>query len=311
MAQPDVEGTSGVSPEIMIGKDNRQMMPSAQSVGYSMKAHVEAIRCDALRIIQEASATSYAEISQLGAEVDQSCCRHAQDFLQYCEIGKPMDYKQQRSRNNVREELQNVGQHILTCMQRVFSASTESAEVLHAQEKALLSDIDDTIRMLSALRTETVASFAECSDKLDADRQSAEAMMISLIPSIEAADRFMQCLSREVQHEQLEADCINEELLQKLCKEEATYVEANDSPSWNPGFAKVQDELVCLKQRREDQASSHAAHLSCVQTWNAMIQQLSSRQSLTSKQNVTCEPPRRSFWTCVSSYFAHSAVSSA
>merc|ERR1719498_586194 len=99
------------------------------------------------------------------------------------------------------------------------------------------------------LRAETVASFAEYSEKLDVDRRATEATITALAPAVENVDRFMQCLAQEVQSEKAEAERIHQELVERLQKEEATFVEANDSPSWNPHFAEVQGRLAALQTR--------------------------------------------------------------
>lgn len=262
----------------------------------NLKNHLESERNQGLRRIAEVCGKSREEICQLRSHVHQCCFKHQQQFLKYCEMDKPTTWSERCKRNNEREELRQVGETVLTSMQQVFDASLKPMTALHGAQAELLQKIDTTIDMLKSLRAETVASFGEYAAKLEVDQWATETAVTSLAPSIENVDKFMQCFSLEVHMEKDEAESLNQELLEKLQKEEATFLDANDSPSWNPLFAKTQDELAALRQRVDERARSHASHVALMQSWDSFLKAMASKQHVETAETPEPNPSKRSFW---------------
>jgi len=262
-----------------------------------LQAHLASERSQALHRIAEVCGKSCEEISQLRSHVQESCCGHQQRFFKYCEMQKPTTWSQQRERNSERQELRRVGQSVLTSMQQLFGAPLKPMAALREAEAEWLEKIDAAIDMLTSLRAETVTSFAEYAAKLEVDRWATETAIKSLAPSMETVNKFMQCFSQEVQREKAEAERMNQELLEKLQKEEAALIDGWCTPALNPLFAKVEDEISALKRRIEERASSDASHMSLMQSWDSLVNVMASKQQLDNVDILEPEPSRRSFWS--------------
>jgi len=181
-----------------------------------------------------------------------------------------------------------VGQAVLSSMQRLFETSVEPTAALRSAETEQLANIDRMMNTLSAFRNETAALFEEYSQKVAVDRQATQNIISSLASSIEPVNKFMQCFAQEVQHESSAANSLHQEQLQHLEKDEADHVAANGDPEQNPVFAQVQTDLAAVKRLLEEQASNDASHSSFMQSWANMWKLLPCR-----KVAVEADPPQR------------------
>jgi hypothetical protein len=256
-----------------------------------VRAHFQFMKREALRSIEELTGKTCEEVSRHRTDVDQLCSKHQRPLQQYCEMDKPTNYDQQLERNGLRERLQEVGRSVMTSMQRLLEASGEPAAALETVELDLLAKIDATMDMLAELRADTIASFQDYAEKLEVDRKATKMAISGLAPAVHDFDKFMQCVSEEVQTEKENAEKQNTDLLEKRQKEENAFRDANDSPSRNPLYAKVQEEIAALTQRMHEQASAHDSHMSMMQEWDLML------VSVPSKQLTDSAPKKRTFWS--------------
>lgn len=286
-------GESAINQE---DKTSGSTSPTAEQL---LRIHLEEAKSQAKRHIEETCAQTCATVSQLRSDVDNRCSRHEQQFEHYCQMTKPTNHEEQRSRNAVRDRLREQGQAVQSSLQRLLSASAEPVSVLRSKEAEVLEQIDGAILMLTCLREDATSKFAEYAEKLDLDRRSTEETVKALIPAVNIVDKFMQRFAEEMRNEQAEAERIYNEMLQKLEKEEAVFVEVNDSPAWNPQFARVQAELAALKQRCQERNGSYALNLSLIQSWDSLRKSLPSKQpDVAQEEQIAAgvQPQRPKFW---------------
>lgn len=271
-----------------------------------VRIHLEEAKSQAKRHIEETCAKTCAVVSQHRSDVESRCSRHEPQFELYCKMTKPTNYEEQRSRNAVRDRLREQGQAVQSSVQHLLSASAEPVAVLRSKEAEVLEQIDGAIAhaeeqvlMLTRLREDAVTNFAEYAEKLDLDRRATEETVKALTPAIDVVDKFMQRFAEEMHNEQAEAERIYDEMLQKLEKEEAVFVEVNDSPAWNPQFARVQAELAALKQRCQERNGSYALNLSLIQSWDSLRKSLPAKQTDVAQEEQNAadvQPQRPKFW---------------
>jgi len=95
-----------------------------------------------------------------------------------------------------------------------------------------------------------------------------------------------------VQVEKAEAKRLHQEMLVKLEKEELAFVDANDTPSSNPLFAKVEADIAAVKRLLEEHAHDEALDMSFMQSWEEIFKLMPSKRLQTQ-----AEPSRRGFWS--------------
>merc|ERR1712139_90392 len=134
---------------------------------------------------------------------------------------------------------------------------------------------------------------------------STEVAVAALAPAIENVDEFMQYVFQELKSEKTEAERIHQERLEWLEKEEALYIQGNDSPSQNRYFKKVQDDIAALKHLIEQQAGKHTSQMSLNESWDSMM------KALPAKEPMELDPPRQGFWRRLTYFTRGSATTSA
>lgn len=116
--------------------------------------------------------------------------------------------------------------------------SHELDNALLTAEAAQIQKIDGVMHMLEKLRVETLEEFQKCKEEEAVKRKTRESAALSLEPSLNCLDCFIQHLTQEVDEETTKAIEVHTEKLEKLQQEQMRLVEANDSPQKNPLFAK-------------------------------------------------------------------------
>jgi len=256
-----------------------------------LMAQLLSSRLQALRRVDVVSGRTCAKVGQIRSDVQRSCDCQQRKLLLYCELSKPTDHQNQLARNNIRKELREVAEAVLSSMQRLFETSVEPTAALRAAEAEQLANIDSMMKTLSVFRTETAALFEEYSEKVGVGRQATQNVVLSLASGIEPVNKFMQCFAQEVQHERAEANSLHQEQLQHLEKEEADHVAANGDPDQNPVFAQVRDDLGAVRRLLEEQASNNASHTSLMQSWESMWNLMPSKKLV-----VEADQPKRGLW---------------
>jgi len=130
---------------------------------------------------------------------------------------------------------------------------------------------------------------------VQADQQRKKAAFVALWPCIDKLGCFAKCFVDEVKAENAVARSVHTEQWEQLRADEARYVRANDSPSRNPSFQKVREDIAAESKLLKELKHKEKKIAQFARRWDAMLTRIPRRteEDLDSKTPVG---QKRRFW---------------
>jgi len=240
--------------------------------GEHLKAHLLGSRAFALRQFVDLSSRKHADVLQLSGEVRSHIEQRRPGFEEYLGMAKPVNTVQQCARNALRGDLEEVARAERSNLKSLISASSEPTETLRAAADAHLGVIDDAMQMLQQQRADTLAVVEEYEKKEEVARQTSLDMTLSLSPSVDCLDGFMQRLSQEFHDETAKAAQAHAEKLEELRQEEMRFVKANEDRQRNPIFAKVIEDIASTERLLKEHEAQDTSQKEFLKDWNEIME---------------------------------------
>jgi len=239
--------------------------------------------------VDDAISVAHELVVRLGDTVTRSVEAARGDLEAYPDLGAPLTYDQQRARNEARERLEHLVHTTQKNVEQILGATQQPCDVLQATRSSLLTRIDDAIKRLTLLRSETAQLYVEQGARVERDREERERVIAELVPRLAEVDRFVQCLTQEVASETAEARDVYQSRLHQLEAEEAQYLRANESLDENPTFGKVRDEVQATRDRLKAQRDRDRAQGNLQDGWSSLLNKIPTPP-------VVKESRKRRFW---------------
>lgn len=266
---------SGVGLPSVMEAEDRRVQRGAEELLVLLAERREFLAC-ARRNAADVSERSGRIRRELEAEVLE--CRSS--LQEYPNLTPPATLGELRERNRTRVRLQALVKDVHAALEGIAGAWKEPADTLQAAKSNILQRFDSLLECLQRMREETAQRFKLQAEEVQIGQAQSQETLREVSPFVEQVDAFVRCLAKELEAESGAKRDASASIRAKLQEEEARFVRANDTPSKNPIFKRVQAEIEALEAGERARAEEDAAEAAMLRSWEELCGRLPSSRPI-------------------------------